>query len=111
MPVIDRKTFENLKDNSGAEFTAELIDTFLADGPRQLAALTSALAAGDAESFRRAAHSLKSNAATFGALELAALARELEDTARAGNLPAAERLAALQSSYDDASVELTGLRA
>ena len=37
-----------------------------------------ALAAGDAERFRRAAHSLKSNSNTFGALALGALARELE---------------------------------
>ena len=33
---------------------------------------------GDAERFRRAAHSLKSNSNTFGALTLGALARELE---------------------------------
>ena len=43
-----------------------------------LAELRRALAAGEAEPFRRAAHSLKSNANTFGALALGALARELE---------------------------------
>ena len=43
-----------------------------------LAELRSARAAGDAERFRRAAHSLKSNSNTFGALALGALARELE---------------------------------
>ena len=40
--------------------------------------LRSALAAGDAERFRRAAHSLKSNSNTFGASALGAIARELE---------------------------------
>jgi HPt (histidine-containing phosphotransfer) domain-containing protein len=36
------------------------------------------LAAGDADKFRRTAHSLKSNGLTFGATALAASARELE---------------------------------
>ena len=43
-----------------------------------LAELRSARAAGDAERFRRAAHSLKSNSNTFGALALGAQARALE---------------------------------
>jgi HPt (histidine-containing phosphotransfer) domain-containing protein len=40
--------------------------------------LRDSLAAGDADSFRRAAHSLKSNSLTFGALTLGAMARDLE---------------------------------
>jgi len=51
----------------------------------------------DAEAFRRAAHSLKSNAASFGATTLSALARELELAAKSGTLDGAafrvERLA------------------
>jgi HPt (histidine-containing phosphotransfer) domain-containing protein len=43
-----------------------------------LAELRSARAAADAERFRRAAHSLKSNGMTFGATTLGALARALE---------------------------------
>jgi histidine phosphotransfer protein HptB len=43
-----------------------------------LAELRSARAAGSAERFRRAAHSLKSNGNTFGATGLADLARALE---------------------------------
>ena len=43
-----------------------------------LAELRHARADGNAERFRRAAHSLKSNANTFGAVSLAAQARELE---------------------------------
>ena len=45
-----------------------------------LAELRAARAAADADRFRRAAHSLKSNSHTFGALGLGALARDLELT-------------------------------
>jgi HPt (histidine-containing phosphotransfer) domain-containing protein len=76
--VIDPHTFDELQANAGADFVAELVDTFAQEAPSLLAELRSALAAGAAERFRRAAHSLKSNSATFGATRLAALARELE---------------------------------
>ena len=59
-----------------------------------LAELKRALAADQAEPFRRAAHSLKSNANTFGALALGALARELE----LGGLDAGRQPAALNAS-------------
>jgi HPt (histidine-containing phosphotransfer) domain-containing protein len=77
-PVIDRATFEDLKATAGADFVQELVDTFLADAPRMLSELRSALAANDAERFRRTAHSLKSNSNTFGALSLGAMAKTLE---------------------------------
>ena len=77
-PVIDRAVYAELQDTAGAEFVAELVDTFLEEAPGMLAELRSARADGHAERFRRAAHSLKSNGNTFGALRLAALARELE---------------------------------
>ena len=66
------------RHTTGAEFVGELVDTFLEEAPGMLAELRSARADGNAERFRRAAHSLKSNGNTFGALSLAALARELE---------------------------------
>ena len=77
-PTIDVPTFEALQATTGAAFVGELVDTFLAEVPGMLADLRAALAAGDAARFRRAAHSLKSNANTFGAMPFAALARELE---------------------------------
>ncbi len=77
-PAIDRATFKELQDAAGAEFVTELVDTFLEDAPALLAELRDARAAADADRFRRAAHSLKSNSHTFGASALGALARELE---------------------------------
>ena len=56
-----------------------------------------ALGEQNADSFRRAVHSLKSNAASFGAMTLSDLARDLEALARSGSLdgagPRFERLA------------------
>jgi HPt (histidine-containing phosphotransfer) domain-containing protein len=75
---IDRATFDALKATAGADFVRDLVDTFLHEAPKMLDDLRSALAAGDATRFRRAAHSLKSNGNTFGALAFGALARELE---------------------------------
>jgi histidine phosphotransfer protein HptB len=68
-------------------------------------------AAAHADSFRRAAHSLKSNSLTFGASALAALARELE---LGGLSPEARRdeqaIAALQAEFDRAAAALKALR-
>ena len=76
--TIDLDTFEELKANAGDDFVRELVDTFLAEAPVMLDDLRHALAMNDADRFRRAAHSLKSNSHTFGALALGAMARELE---------------------------------
>ena len=76
--TIDLATFEALKDSAGGDFVLELVDTFLAEAPAMLDDLRGALAAGDADRFRRGAHSLKSNSMTFGALTLGAMARSLE---------------------------------
>jgi HPt (histidine-containing phosphotransfer) domain-containing protein len=108
---IDRAAFDELKETAGAEFVIELVDTFLAEAPLMLDDLRSALAAGDAERFRRAAHSLKSNSNTFGATRLGLLARELElgglgpVTAAAG-----EPLVALADEYARVAQALTELK-
>jgi HPt (histidine-containing phosphotransfer) domain-containing protein len=78
MTTIDTETFAALRDTTGGEFVRELIDTFLAEAPSMLADLRDSLAGGEADRFRRAAHSLKSNGYTFGALTLGMLAKDLE---------------------------------
>src|SRR5439155_9938124 len=62
---------------------ANLIDTFLAAAPKLLATMAQAIEARQLDELRRAAHSLKSNAASFGATELAEGCRELEELAKA----------------------------
>jgi len=110
-PTIDRATFDALKETTGADFVAELVDTFLEEAPAMLSELRGAYAAGDADRFRRAAHSLKSNSNTFGATTLGALARELE----LGGLAKASEgggagLDALTQEYARVAAALTEMR-
>ena len=110
MPAIDKATFEELKQMSGADFINELIDAFLDDTPQMIRNMETAVAAGDVESFRRNAHSLKSNAYTFGATELGELAKELERMGRESNLDIGNRLAVLNEAFGKVVEELKGLR-
>ncbi len=105
--TIDPAIFAELRDTAGADFVSELAATFTdEEAPQMLAELRNALAAGSAERFRRAAHSLKSNAMTFGALPLGEMARSLE----LGGLPAdAAPVDALQTELDQAIQALKGL--
>lgn len=109
--TIDQATFDELKETAGAEFVGELVDTFLAEAPGMLDELRHALDAGDADRFRRAAHSLKSNSHTFGAMTLGAMARELElgGIDRARNAGAAP-LDALTTEYSRVVAALTALK-
>lgn len=91
--VIDPHTFDELQANAGADFVIELVDTFAEEAPQLLAELRNALAAGAAERFRRAAHSLKSNSHTFGATALADMARTLELSGLPADAAAVEALA------------------
>ena len=110
MLVIDKPTFQELKQLSGPDFINELIDAFLDDAPKMISEMQTALAAKDAESFRRNAHSLKSNANTFGALELGALAKELEMMGKENNLDIGNRLERLQIALEKVTAELEGMR-
>jgi HPt (histidine-containing phosphotransfer) domain-containing protein len=109
--LIDQAAFAALQDTAGPEFVGELIDAFLEEAPTMLADLREARGANDGERFRRAAHSLKSNATTFGALALGGLARELElDGLSADAGVDAARLAALETSYEAVRAALVALR-
>lgn len=110
MSEIDRTTFEELKQMSGEDFINELINAFLDDAPKMIENMQAALAVRDVESFRRNAHSLKSNANTFGAAELAASAKELEFMAKENNLEIGNRLEVLQETLARALEELRGMR-
>ena len=108
-PPIDNAMFIELQESAGADFVAELVDTFLEEAPRMIAELRETAATARPEAFRRAAHSLKSNANTFGATRLGTLARELE----LGGVPAGggdAELDALAREYERVRVRLQELR-
>jgi len=109
--VIDKAVYEELQETAGAEFVDDLVDTFLEEATGMLAELRSARADNHADRFRRAAHSLKTNSNTFGAMKLGAAARDLElkglDADPARDVAA---IAALEVEYKRAAAALKDLR-
>ncbi len=67
-----------------------MVEQFLNDAPGLVDAARKGLEAREVDEVRRAAHTLKSNAATFGARALSDRSRELEDAAKQGTLDDAE---------------------
>jgi PAS domain S-box-containing protein len=95
--TLEHATLESLISSLGGgdegwRTVRELLDAFIEDAAVQIATLRAAVERGDAEEARRAAHTLKSSSATFGAQSLAELCRELETLGRRGELDAAPQL-------------------
>jgi two-component system sensor histidine kinase/response regulator len=88
LPLVDDGVLVELLASTGddPDFVRELLETYLAETPEQLAAIGAALEADDADALVRPAHTLKSSSATLGAMRLSALARELEMAGRSGSL-------------------------
>jgi HPt (histidine-containing phosphotransfer) domain-containing protein len=110
---IYRAALDNLLETTGNDpaFLAELIDTYLTDSVVVLADMRQSIVSADSETLRRAAHSLKSNSATFGALHLSGMCRELEQQARQGSFDgAAKRVQAIEAAFDQVQRELRTLR-
>jgi HPt (histidine-containing phosphotransfer) domain-containing protein len=95
--VLDPSALDRLRATMGSRFLDELVSTFVEDSRELASTMRRALAQGDRDALRRAAHSLKSNAESFGAMPLSNLARDLEALAKSGGLdgaaPRVERLA------------------
>ncbi|NNJ10817.1 response regulator [Chloroflexales bacterium ZM16-3] len=88
-PSLDRAVLQELSStlgDQGDSLLASLIRTFIEGANSLQASAREALGRGDSPTLRRAMHTLKSNASTFGAQPLAALCRELEQRSAAGDL-------------------------
>ena len=98
--AVDSAALDRLRESVGEEFLGELVGTFLDDAPAQLTTLRGAFERGDAEEARRAAHTLKSNGATFGAEGFSELCRQLEEKAKASDLAGtAELIGRAEAEY------------
>jgi CheY-like chemotaxis protein/HPt (histidine-containing phosphotransfer) domain-containing protein len=99
--VLDLAVFERLRATMGAGFLDELLSTFVEDSQDLVSTMRRALGEKDVDSLRRAAHSLKSNAASVGAMTLSTLARDLEALAKSGSLDGtASRVERLAGEYE-----------
>lgn len=92
------------------DFLAELVGDFLADAPTQLGLLRQAATTGDSDGARRAAHTLKGNARTFGAPELAARCEATERAAAAAELDTVvANLDGVEEEWDRVQAALTAM--
>jgi histidine phosphotransfer protein HptB len=93
LQTIDRNAFNDLRAHTSEAFVAELVAAFMQEAPKMLADLRRGRDAADAELFRRAAHTLKSNSA----MELGGLVADAaSDHAAIAELEAAWRRAAVE---------------
>ncbi|RZT11417.1 Signal transduction histidine kinase [Duganella sp. CF402] len=111
--AINHQALDNIRALSatnGDALLERVVHAFLHDTPAQLQALQRAIAAGDAEQVRKAAHSLKSSAANVGAEALAARSKELEQLGRNHTTAgAAPLLADMEHSFQAARQALGAL--
>jgi HPt (histidine-containing phosphotransfer) domain-containing protein len=92
-------------------FVGEIVDTYLADAPLQLAGMDASLAAGDLETLGRHAHTLKGNSRSVGANALADIAAGLEAQARAGDATdAGPRIGAAADEFGRVATALEAAR-
>ncbi len=111
LPVLRTGPLEELGRLAGPgeeDFLASLLDIFRRDTPVRIEQMDRAAGAGDAETFRRAAHSLKASAASLGGARVQALAVRMEAlSATVATLP--EAAALLPSFRAECSALLSAL--
>jgi len=101
--AINLAALEQLLEMTGGDpiFLAEFIDAYCSDAQNLLGVMRAALAGGDAAGLRRAAHSLKSNSANFGAHRLVGLCQGLEQRGKSGMLDGAStQLGQVEVEYE-----------
>jgi CheY-like chemotaxis protein/HPt (histidine-containing phosphotransfer) domain-containing protein len=113
--VLDPGALKRMRETLGQRADSmlpELVEGFYEDAERLLDQARQALKQGYADELRIAAHSLKSTSATFGAMALTEVARDLEHLAQAGTLDAAnEQIARAEAEFDRAKAALEALPA
>jgi len=110
--IIDRATLSNLLATVGddMDFFNDLLSTFFDDAPKLLADMRRATETGQAEELRRAAHSLKSNSASFGATALAEMCKELEELGKSGTTNVSDQLTKVEAEYQQVRDALQTIR-
>lgn len=91
--TLDPIAIERLRDIASSPTSfGRLLQSFVTNGSALVDRLIDAVEAGDVEALMRNSHTLKSNAASFGATALAELCSSVESTSRAGSLDGATDL-------------------
>ena len=108
--TIDQSVFNELQEATGSDFIRELVGTFLEEMPGIFAELRSAISTQDEDQFRRGAHSIKSNAQTFGATRLAEQARIIEMAGLGADMDASNaKISVLDDEFQRTATALNGM--
>jgi HPt (histidine-containing phosphotransfer) domain-containing protein len=111
--VLDSAALERLVKIIGddPDLLAALIDTFHADVQRLVDSARRGLQQDQVEEVRRAAHTLKSTGAAFGAIRFSELSRTLESLAGTGTLDgAAGLIPRIEAEYQAVRIALETVR-
>jgi HPt (histidine-containing phosphotransfer) domain-containing protein len=112
-PILDQEAIDNLRaldPDGGDTFLREIIGIFIEDTPLRIAEIDQSLAAGDAATFVRAAHTIKGASANVGAAALRAVAEQLEHRAKKNGLVEVTALIVeLKTEFIGAKTALTAL--
>ena len=112
-PILDQEAIDNLRaldPDGGDTFLREIIGIFLEDTPLRIAEIDQSLAAGDAGTFIRAAHTIKGASSNVGAASLRAVAEQLEHRSKKDGLADVTALVAeLKTAFATAQTALKGL--
>jgi len=86
-PAVDIEAFRRSMREAGAEEAVDaILELFAQTAPERVAALTTAIQAGDAKAIASAAHAFKSPSSAIGALRLGGLLQEIELAGKAGDI-------------------------
>ncbi|MGK7944974.1 MAG: response regulator [Microcystaceae cyanobacterium] len=109
-PILDCKTLQFVKENlcgEDLELLIEMVECYYQESDKQINRLISAFEEKDAMELNRAAHSLKSNSASLGAMELSDKCEQLETLTKAGEMTVTtDSVSAIQHSYQRVKVAL-----
>lgn len=83
--TLRQESIDQILNLGGASLLEKMIDAFVRSSPERVDSAVESMQRGDLEMVSRAAHSLKSSAANFGATQLVELVAELETVAREGD--------------------------
>ncbi|ABC22854.1 Hpt domain-containing protein [Rhodospirillum rubrum F11] len=85
LPIFDPTALDIIARDAGPEVVPRLVGVFLRECGRRLVAVRADVAEGATERLAREAHALKSAAASFGCLRLAATASALDAAYKRGD--------------------------
>ena len=114
MSVLDQKALDNIRalQRPGTpDLLARIVDIFLNDTPDGIATIHRAMTAGDLDTVRTKAHSIKSSAAYLGATAFSSQMSQLERAARENDLQACAAICKdIDPAYNDVQNSLGGLQ-